>query len=577
MQEKLQNMMNAIVHDRKKRFIAGSITFVTLGLLIAVAILGGDSEALAKEKLSSDESTAIKIITVGSSTEGFVSVGNSWPAEIISLSSMQVQPAREGTITEWYVHVGQSVSQGQILGKLSQPPAMPDLISMVAGEEESLSKMKTQATAERKFTEERIVQLKQLKQKIESTQVDRAALLGGGAAGTNLSIVEVKKKAARAVLQSSITKTVPMLTGVSVASARSANTTLRYAIGAQNFSLRSGFTSTLFKVMDDLADPIKLPEQSGLAYFDLTIKLVNASIADGSEITSSDLDSLKDMLIEQQADFIGMLNEVKTMELDVTEKDKESFEQLRDIEAQISELQKSLSIAEGEVDAAQKSFRTISGTVYGGYSIIAPRAGVISSIMKKPGEIVEPGMSVATITGKGDEKKIVRIRVPNNIPKPLVGEDISVTRPGFAHNVHQAKIIGIGLSLDDTGSYMADAILTSETDWPTGASVRVIPPDDSSTSAVKLSSVWWGANGTSMLWKVSSAGRVYSEKVTLGRTLGTMVEVLEGLKNGDRYIESPTEEIAEDMLVSDIQDPEQEKVEGSSSDKSDGMENMPGM
>lgn len=574
MQEKLQNMMKGIVHDRKKRLIAGGITLSTLGVLIAVAILGGDSEALAKEAVSSDESTAIKVITVGSSTEGFVSVGNSWPAEIISLSTVQVQPAREGTIIDWYVNIGQTVSQGQVLGKLSQPPAMPDLISMVAGEEESLSKMKTQTAAEQKFAGERITQLTQLKQKIESTQTERGSLLGGGTTGTSLSIVDVKKKAARAVLQSAITKTVPMLTGSSAASARSTYTTLRYAIGAQNSSLRSGFLPALFKVLDDLADPTKLPEQSGVAYFDLTIKLTNASIPDGIEITDADLDTLKDMLIEQQADFIGMLNDVKEMELEVTESSKETFEQLREIEAEISELQKMLAISEGEVSAAQKSYKAISGTVYGGYSITAPRGGVISSIMKKPGDIVGPEMSVATITGKGDGKKIVRIRVPNNIQKPVVGEVISVTRPGFAYDVYEAKIIGIGISLDDTGSYMADAILTTNVDWPTGSSVRVVPKNDTGTIAVKLSSVWWGADGSPYLWMVTKAGRVYSQKIKLGRTLATTVEVLEGLEKGDCYIETPTDEISEDMFISDIRNPEEEKVEGSSSG---GHEGMPGM
>lgn len=566
--------MNTIVHDRKKRLIAGSITLSTLGLLIAVAILGGDSKALAKEAVSSDESTTIKIITVGSSTEGFVSVGNSWPAEIISLSTVQVQPAREGTIIDWYVNIGQTVSQGQVLGKLSQPPAMPDLISMVAGEEESLSKMKTLAAAQKKFTEERIIQLTRLKQKIESAQTDRGSILGGGSGmNTSLSIVEVKKKAARAVLQSSITKAVPMLTGSSVAAVRPSYTTLYYAIGAQNSSLRSSFLPALLKVIDDLGDPTKLPEQSGVAYFDLVIKLLNASIPDGMEVMSTDIEELKDMFIMQQADFIAMLNDVKEMELDVSEMNKESFMELRDIEAMISELQKELAMAEGDVSAAQKAYSAISGTVYGGYSITAPRGGVISSIMKKPGDIVGPEMSVATITGKGDGKKIVRIRVPNNIQKPAVGEVISVTRPGFAHDVYEAKIIGIGISLDDTGSYMADAILTTNVDWPTGSSVRVVPKDDTGTLAVKLSSVWWGADGAPYLWMVTKAGRVYSQKIKLGRTLATMVEVLNGLEKGDCYIETPTDEISEDMLISDIEEPEGEKVEGSS----DKHEGMPGM
>lgn len=576
MQEKLRNTFNSILSNRKRRLAAGAIALGTIATLSISLALNGSSVKNASDKEAvTSGSVGIKIITVGSSTDGFVTVGNSWPAEIISLSTVQVQPAREGTIIEWYANIGQTVSQGQVLGKLSQPPAMPDLISMVAGEEEALARMRTQAAAQKKFTEERIGQLQQLKQKIESTQTERGSILGGGSGvSTSLSIVEVKKRAVRATLQAALTKTVPMLTGSHLAAVAPTHTTLYAAIGAQNSSLRSGFIPALSRVVSDLADSTKLPEQSGVAYFDLTIKLLNSTIPDGGEITNADLSALKEMVTEQQADFIQMLNDVKEMELEVSETSRETFEQLREIEAMISELEKELAMAEGDVAAAEKSYKTISGTVYGGYSIVAPRAGVISSIMRKPGDIVEPGMPVATITGKGDGKKIVRIRVPNNIPKPLVGETISVTRPGFAHDVHEAKIIGIGISLDDTGSYMADAILLTDVDWPTGASVRVVPKNDTGSLTVNLSSVWWGADGSPYLWMVTKAGRVYSQKIKLGRTLATSIEVLEGIKKGDCYIETPTDEISEDMLISDIQEPEGEKVEGSSSGDHEGMPGM---
>ena len=86
-----------------------------------------------------------------------------------------------------------------------------------------------------------------------------------------------------------------------------------------------------------------------------------------------------------------------------------------------------------------------------------------------------PGMPVATVTSDGDDQVIVRMRMPNNIQKPEVGEILSVIRPGFGTDVKKVRLVGIGSSLDD-GSYMADAVFLEKAKWSIGASVRVLAP-----------------------------------------------------------------------------------------------------
>jgi multidrug efflux pump subunit AcrA (membrane-fusion protein) len=54
------------------------------------------------------------------------------------------------------------------------------------------------------------------------------------------------------------------------------------------------------------------------------------------------------------------------------------------------------------------------------------------------------------------------------------------------------------------------------------------------------------------VWGVSDAGRIFAKKITIGRTLGSSIEVYEGLKNGDRYIVDPTQNIHEDTLLENL-------------------------
>jgi multidrug efflux pump subunit AcrA (membrane-fusion protein) len=137
-------------------------------------------------------------------------------------------------------------------------------------------------------------------------------------------------------------------------------------------------------------------------------------------------------------------------------------------------------------------------------------------------------------------------------------------------------MIGIGNALDETGSMMADALLLEPVDWPVGVSLRVLLPASSATLDLPLSSVWWDSEGGANVWAVSPAGRVYEQKVALGRTLGEKVEIYSGLVRGDRYIVKPVSGIVPDMLIDDIPSQKVDDEGGVTAPKT-GHEGMPGM
>lgn len=526
----------------------------------AIVVIGTFSLALSaknpvtqKENMYASAVSGIEVATVGATNSSDTSIISSWPAELVSLGNISVQPPREGTIASWNVHVGQYVSAGQSLGMLSRPPSTPDVIATLAEKSKELDEMRVHKDSTLKYARERIQQLTQLRKTLEASAKQKMTLLNGASSSTT-SLVESKKTQARAILKAAVVKTYVLMSGNSSIPTTHERFILKYPIGIQTPSARNNFATIFLAVMSDLNDRSAFPSESGLAYFEAASALANASIPSEPSLTDVDLTTLRDTLAIEQSAFANVLGEIKNAELESVSIQKETIEKITDIEADILGLQKEIADNEGEFNAAREAYQTLNASVNGGYAIIAPRSGTISSIVKRPGEFVGPGMPVATIDGE-DGERFVRMRIPSNIQKPKVGAIFSVSRPGFPSDAGSARLIGIGSSLDEMGSYMADAILLDHFEWPVGASMRVIADSLQDALRIKLTSVWRNQSGEPWVWMVSEAGRVYGKQVVLGRTLGSEVEIYEGLKIGDRYIVEPSPEIKEDVLIDTVNVP----------------------
>lgn len=556
MQEKIQQFAQAAIANKKIMF----------GSLIAAAILVGgivygihnkDSVVMASATASGAGAPDVEIAIAGAtSTVDTSNTGNSWPGELISLGSVPIQPAREGTIASWNVHVGEKVFVGQALGTLGAPPQMPDTIAMVAEKAGEAAMSRANVEAKRAYVAERIKQLTALRENTQQSLDASQSLLGNGVGGSgDLSMIAAKKEVVRAILRTTLAKTYPVFSGSITPPIKWSSITFISPIGQQNSRLRDQFPAVYFAAKNDIETTGKSPVDSGLAYYDLAIKLADASLPDDAALTGMALTDLKTMLHQDQQDFVMAVDEEKKTELMAVDTKKSSFEQLREIDNEIATLTQDLAMAEGDVSAKEVSYQTVRNGVQGATAIVAPKSGTVSSISKKIGEFVGPGMPVAIVTGDRGSDYVVRFRIPSNVRKPEIGQEFYVTRPGFPETMPRAKLIGVGNSLDDTGSVMADALLLDPIDWPVGISLRVISLTESGTLDIPLASVWWDTNGGANVWAVSGAGRVYGKKVTLGRTLGDKIEIYSGLSLGDHYIVKPVPGITEDMLIDDVKAP----------------------
>ncbi|MCX6738497.1 MAG: HlyD family efflux transporter periplasmic adaptor subunit [Candidatus Parcubacteria bacterium] len=551
-------MKNITVQNKKKIMIGFASFFIAFTLAVFVSANTGKEEK--KKTADRTLSSNVEISTVGE-VGGVTDTkdSNSWPGEIISLRSLSIQPDREGTISEWYVRIGERVNAGDVIGRLSRPPQMPDAVMSLSEKNEELSMTRTNTLALRAYTEKRMTQLTKLREDTESSNWQKIQLIGGdGSVVSNatLSSISSEKKMAQVMLRGSIAKSLSMMTfqkTIPTVKAMS-SVQLRPGIGATNSGLRDSglYQSALSAALTELNNSDIVPEKTGLQFFDIVTKLVNASVEDGDMLASADLELLKDMIRKDQSEFIAILGEIKKMELENSDVKRMGIDTSAEIDTEIADLQKMLAMSEGGLSAKEKAYETVNNSINGGYAIVSPRDGLVSSIAKKPGEFVGPGMPVATVTTENENDVLVRMRIPNNIQKPKVGDGIRVGRPGFETDLKNAKIVGIGNSLDEMGTYMADAIFTETIVWPIGSFVRVHVPENSFSVLIKSSAVLWGEEGKPYVWAVSPVNRVYKKEIVIGRSIGENTELYDGLENGDRYLSAPPADVKEDTVIDGI-------------------------
>ncbi len=506
-------------------------------LQAAIALSGQNNDGQSADA----GSEVLGIAVVGAETvAGNESLGSSWPGEIISSEISQIQPQREGVITNWRVRIGDAVSAGDVLGKISAPPATPELITMLAEQTEALARAKAQAIIADEFAAKEQLRFNALRGSIESNATSSADF-SFTALESMRKKAEVKRDAVRSFIEQAISGHVLMVS--SATDWRYFRSLNREYYGQLNQSIQNAYELSLLTLIIKLKSSTDLPIENAQDYFALAVRLANSS---GDEVT---VNGFKTMVVADQKEFLEMLADYRMAQAEVADKETEYKIMLSENSAMV---EKDRSMAHAEVKAMEASYNTVANEITNGLYIIAPRAGIVSAIYKKVGDLVDPGMPVAVIAGHDNSGLIVRMSIPNNIRKPAVGEMLFAVRPGFPTDIRRVKITGIGISLDEMGSYMADATLIDRADWPIGASVRVIAPQNSSAPVIKLSSVWWNEEGAPNVWGVSEAGRIFSKKIIIGRTLGTLIEVYEGIKNGDRYIMNPALDIREDMLLDDI-------------------------
>ncbi len=595
-----------IMNNPKLLYVGGGLLVV---LVIAIGtyakISGGVARNSAGQVVSVANALRVPLETIGGgTTEEDGQVGSSWPGEIISSGDVEVQPQREGTISEWRVKIGQKVSQGQVLARLSAPPATPELTRTLAEQAQSLTRAKAGAEAQAIFVEKNKEQLMTLRTHLvnsgkqisdslsEKIGSDRSQSLATLQASLDASRrdIQVKNQSVKDYSVKVIRKVFPEFTNYSADPItvykqypQNFYFNVKDGLGSNNTNAQADFNKDVIEVVKAVIHNSEDIGQKTMRFLESADDLVaNSSFVDGS---SEGLTVLRNVVSDERAELsekITALSESKTetakIESDLASKkidlsltaansSKEIAEKLKDIDEKLIDLDRQLQLALAEAKGAGVAYSTIVNALTGGLNITAPRSGIVSIILKKSGDFVSPGIAVASINSQNSTDRIVRFRIPGNITPPQAGDTLTVIRPGFPRDGKKIILTGIGVSLDSNGSYLADADFTEPVDWPVHASVRVLASLTKLEEVlVSLSAVWWDDDGHPTVWLVTEENRIRPQEVKTGRTLGDKIEILEGLVQGSRIVSYATRDLKVgtqlDQLFSTINTTEEQQGDG---------------
>ena len=267
--------------------------------------------------------------------------------------------------------------------------------------------------------------------------------------------------------------------------------------------------------------------------FAVNLAEANAAVVEAR----GDLEAQRDFADDRE-DQLEKLKKSLKKELDDAEDSEraEVLERLDKVEAQLLDGERELDIARSAVKAAETAYEDIDDALGSDVSIIAPRSGEVSALLKLVGDFVEPGTAVASVSGGAE--KTIRFRIPGNVTPPKAGDTLTAVRPGFAKDIKQITITGVGASLSSNGSRLADAAFVEPVDWPARSSVRVIggTGQGEAPPLVSLTAIWFDDQGRSNVWRVGGDDRIEARPVKTGRSLGNKIELLEGVGKGSQIV-----------------------------------------
>lgn len=371
------------------------------------------------------------------------------------------------------------------------------------------------------------------------------------------------------------------------------NLRLRIGVGAIDPASRTSYESALSKIIKDLYSSASIDE-SAIVYVESVKRTVYASREISDEIMDSMIAMLKGEARENQMKIVAAVKkkkesasmaEVKKAERAkmIAERDRavasssiavrqsqidsqsneiakrkatvdnelEYQNRKREIDVRLIELDRELELANKEVEAAEASYATFLGMV-SSQAVRAQRSGIVSGIYKKAGDYVMPEAVIAAISQENADDVFVRFRIPSDTPRPEVGSEVTIIRPGFPFDRKGAVISGIGGTLGSQGVFIAEAEFIDTVSWPINALVRVLPSSGSDAVLfVPFTALSWNEDGQAEVLILHGTDPAEKRVVLTGKAVGDAVEIVEGLERGEQYLERPLSIEVMKALVTD--------------------------
>lgn len=271
----------------------------------------------------------------------------------------------------------------------------------------------------------------------------------------------------------------------------------------------------------------------------------------------------KDQLLIQirNQDILAKKAQVEASKVEVTsayesaEKDMKRYEALHQSNSasdkEMEDMRTRFKMAKAQLDAVEQMKKEVDENMRYA-SIRAPYSGVVTSKFVEEGDLANPGMPLLNMESKSQWKVIARIPEAN-ISTVNLNDNVKVHFKA-AKKDFEGQIIEINPSTTNTGNQYQAKILIS------------IPED----CTAKLYSGMYAdvlfENGTQELilvskdalihhgqlvglYAVSQSGNALLRWVKTGKSVGEKIEILSGLSDGEKYIESTDSKLFDGALV----------------------------
>ena len=193
--------------------------------------------------------------------------------------------------------------------------------------------------------------------------------------------------------------------------------------------------------------------------------------------------------------------------------------------------------------------------------IVAPFDGVVTARKTDIGALVNAGAGAAANSELFDVAKVDRLRLYVHVPQV----DSAQIRPGVTASLTVPELPGRSFTgvLATTASSISDSSGTLLAELMVDNAGDVLKPGSYAQVKFDIPSAGAGASSamllpsSAMLFRdkgtevavVGSHDHVHMRKVSIGRDLGSTLEIASGLQPGDRVVDNPPDSIADGQLV----------------------------
>lgn len=494
---------------------------------------------------------------------------SSFYGEITSKDIASINTSREGVISSWNVSVGDRVSAGTVLGYVTVTGVSPEQQMALAEQQANALKAQLDLETTNKIASETETVFGKIAESLKSVANKQRSIYDGTSGSTSttyqteLATIEANKLSLENKLQdfanTAITEIYPQVSnyGVSPFNGDYSDAYLKFGVGVKNFSLKITYVA----ISRDLATKVRnrtVTDQDIRNYLDKTIEIVEASIT----LETLDLKAVTESVKNLQTELRDISSELTQVTIDKAAKERERSQLDIELSKSLVGFESDLSLkkleqlsanerAKNEAKGAELLAQKLAVSAGGVIPILAAKSGFVATVEKNVGDYVTISDLVGFISN-ANPRKNVRFTIPASWKDINKGDTLSISwRPEYS--LGSAVITGISPIIDEKGGYQAEAVISKETVFPIGASVRIIPENSKKGVFVNRKAIVF-EGVQPYVWIVTESGILRKQEVKVGRGLGEYVEILSGLEREFSYlvILDPLIQIQSGMMLSEI-------------------------